>query len=170
MQFIIRLSVCASLFVLLNCDYLLAASVAWYRFEEGSGSDIIDEVSGTDHGDLIGSGTTRLSSGLPTILGGEIANTGAISISGSAWQGILIDGMKFIHHGDGPAPSGDATWSFYSVVRQPVTHPFFGLMSIMMELLLLLHTMMALTVGIFIGITVRLAMVSLLPIFKLLAV
>lgn len=112
MQFILRLSICASLFVLLNCDYVLAASVAWYRFEEGSGSDIIDEVSGTDHGDLIGSETTRLSSGLPTILGGEIANTGAISISGSAWQGILIDGMKFIHHGDGPVPSGDATLEF----------------------------------------------------------
>lgn len=83
-RFVLCLSVCASLFVLLNCDYLLAASVAWYRFEEGSGSDIIDEVSGTRHGDLTGNGTTRMSSGLPTILDGAIANTGAISISGLA--------------------------------------------------------------------------------------
>jgi hypothetical protein len=85
-------------------------TVAYYRFEEGTGTDVVDSVTSTDHGDLVEEAT--FSNDVPSLDG--VANL--FSADFTAGGRALIDGTSFIFH----EPTGDATLEWF--LKLPVPH------------------------------------------------
>jgi len=89
---------------------LNAGTVAYYRFEEGGGTDIVDSVSGDVHGEMIG-GSTH-SADIPCSEVDGLANTASLDCSTDGFA--KISGAVFILHDPAVAGgTGDATFECF---------------------------------------------------------
>jgi hypothetical protein len=96
-----------------------SSTVAYYRFEEASGSSIVDTVSGVTHGQLIGGtrtgdvpGATVLQTGAPNLASANLVSSRAV-----------INGQPFLFHDPSAGGvAGDATLEWYMKVPAADNH------------------------------------------------
>jgi len=111
-----RVRVYLSAICLLSATNFAHAGVTnWFRFDKTDNSDRIvrDTSAAMDLGHLVGNSTVRTTD-RPLISdnGNIIVNNGAVTIGNTSNEGVLIDGVNFLLHNDGPAGTGSATLEF----------------------------------------------------------
>lgn len=93
---------------------------AYYRFEEGAGTNIFDTVSAEDDGDLAGSGAFY-STDVPGPLVNGLPNAHSLDFTQGGFA--LMNGHGFIfHQPTAGGAAGDATLEWFMKVPQPTGH------------------------------------------------
>ena len=93
-----------------------AQTIAYYRFEEGAGLDVVDSESSTNHGTLT-EGVT-FSDDVPCL---DVANQFSADFTAGGWA--IMDGTSFIFHApEAGGAAGDATLEWFFKLPAPHEH------------------------------------------------